>query len=173
MANEVEKWKPVIGYEENYLVSSNGRIMNAKTGKIKVCPLSNNGYKRVELWKGDFGRKYLVHKLVAQAFIPNYDNKPCINHKDHNRANNSVENLEWVTNSENQLHRYAGGRCESKGGENTRISVKCVENGKIFYSISEAEREVERADRKSIKLVLEGKRKTSGGYHWEVAEDGE
>lgn len=166
MDNEV--WKPIDGYGGKYLVSNLGRVMNHKRKTIKTANKTWNEYYRVELWSNNRGKKHLVHRLVASAFIPNPYQKLEVNHKDHNRLNNSVSNLEWATNSENQKHRYEAGRCKSHGGDNTRISVRCVETGEVFYSMKEAEKRVPKADRKSIKLILDGKRQTSGGFHWEA-----
>ena len=64
---------------------------------------------RVELWENGKGKKYLLHRLLAQAFIPNPEGKPCVNHKDGNKHNNALRNLEWVTRSENQRHAYETG----------------------------------------------------------------
>ena len=84
-------------YEDGTVVNRLGRIVKQQN--------SNSGYLRVELG----GKKYLVHRLVAQAFIENHDNKPHVNHIDGNKKNNSAENLEWTTQSENQKHAYKMG----------------------------------------------------------------
>ncbi len=95
----LEIWKDVEGYEGKYQVSTWGRVRGRK-GILKPY-LNYNGYEKVELWNGDIGRKFRVHRLVAMAFIPNPNELPQVNHKDGNRTNNSVTNLEWVTNAEN------------------------------------------------------------------------
>ena len=68
--------------------------------------VSNAGYIRVELWRNGRGRKFSLHRLLAQAFVENLENKPQINHIDGNKLNNSIKNLEWCTQSENQKHAY-------------------------------------------------------------------
>jgi len=87
--------------EDGVVTSRFGRVIKPQTGK--------NGYIRVELWENGNGRKHLVHRLLAEAFIPNPDGKPQVNHIDGNKANNALSNLEWVTQSENQKHAYRVG----------------------------------------------------------------
>lgn len=103
MNNEVV-WKPIPGYEQLYEVSNTGFVRNVHTGLIKSNEIDKNGYVRIQLCKDKVHRKFFVHRLVATCFIENPQNKPQVNHKDMNRSNNNVDNLEWVTNSENQKH---------------------------------------------------------------------
>jgi hypothetical protein len=114
----MEIWKDVKGYENIYKVSNQGRIKSIERyikhsdGRkpqyhkelIRKPQLSNKGYLNIRLSKENKLKSYLVHKLVAEAFIPNTDNKQQVNHKDGNKENNNDWNLEWVTNSENQIH---------------------------------------------------------------------
>src|SRR5690606_38396846 len=103
-----EEWSPVVGYEGFYEVSTTGRVRNSSTGKIKAKTLLR-GYEKVCLWKQGTVNSPLVHRLVAKAFIPNPNNKPQVNHKDGNKQNNCVSNLEWVTAKENIGHAYTSG----------------------------------------------------------------
>ena len=92
----------------NYYVTEDGHIWSGWRNQYVSEILMENGYYRVVLSKHNKSHNFLVHRLVAQAFIPNPDNKPCVNHKDLNRENNSVENLEWVTYKENNNYADHG-----------------------------------------------------------------
>lgn len=105
-----EIWKPVIGYEGNYEISNLGRLKNIYKCKKILKTYNSSGYKRVKLFKNKIGTHILVHRLVAQAFIPNPENKPQVNHIDSNRSNNNVINLEWCTQRENYVHCIKMGR---------------------------------------------------------------
>ena len=105
-----EEWRPVEGFE-GYEVSNRGRLRLIKNIKSWV---GSEGYAEVELWnandrhrRGDHGTRKKLHVLIAKAFIPNPDNLPQVNHKDRNRANPDVDNLEWVTAKGNSEHSWA------------------------------------------------------------------
>lgn len=88
-----------------YTVREDGEV-RSRFGRIIKPQASSAGYLRVELFTAGSGRKHLVHRLVAKAFVANPDGKPHVNHVDGNKANNNAVNLEWVTQSENQIHAY-------------------------------------------------------------------
>lgn len=94
-------WK-IIPFEENYEVSQSGEVRNATTKHIKSLRISESGYYRVTLYPS--GKTYSVHKLVISTWTKNPDNLPIINHKDGNKLNNNVSNLEWCTHSYNYRH---------------------------------------------------------------------
>lgn len=103
-----EIWKQVENFE-NYEISTHGRIRkNYKNGKVKYLKpmVTHKGYLVVELWKKGKRKRVKVHRLVAKAFIENPNNLPQINHKDMNKKNNNVENLEWITNRDNCIHYH-------------------------------------------------------------------
>ena len=114
-----EIWKPVIGYEGFYEVSSHGRVRSlpkalirsngspfAKKGRLLPGTITETGYIAVALRKQSKQKVHYVHRLVCQAFLPNPTGKPQVNHVDGVRWNNFRENLEWATNGENALHSY-------------------------------------------------------------------
>ena len=98
----MEIWVEIFGFE-GYQVSSWGRIRNAD-GQILKPYRSEKGYLKIELRKNGKGYKKRIHRLVASAFIENPQNLPQVNHKDGNKENNSVTNLEWVTDEQNKEH---------------------------------------------------------------------
>ena len=92
-------WKQI--KNENYSINEEGKIRNDKTNKILKPRLNKkNGYYYVDLWKNNKGKKYTIHRLLAEAFISNPESKPTIDHKDGNRQNNNLNNLRWATYSE-------------------------------------------------------------------------
>ena len=100
----MEEWKDVVGYEGLYEVSNLGRIRNKKRNTM-VTLLDNNGYHRVELWKNNKRRRYMLHRVVAQTWIPNDDEtKTQVNHINEIKTDNRVENLEWCTVSYNNKY---------------------------------------------------------------------
>jgi hypothetical protein len=114
-----EIWKDVLGYENYYLVSNLGNVKSLdnikkgknnckylKKGRILIKNNNRQNYKYVVLCKNGIKKYKLIHRLVLTAFIENKDNKPFVNHIDSNPENNKLENLEWCTASENQLHSH-------------------------------------------------------------------
>lgn len=95
------EWKLIAGFGGTYSVSNYGEVRNNKTGKLMKPRKNETGYLRINLTKNGKPKCMRVHRLVAQAFIPNPENKLQVNHIDFNRENNCVSNLEWVTNQEN------------------------------------------------------------------------
>lgn len=101
----VEEWR-TIGVAKCYAVSNLGRVKSLWREKVLAAHPTYRGYVHVKLGRGPH---YLVHRLVAQAFVPNPDGKPQVNHIDGNPLNNRATNLEWATQSENQLHAVRTG----------------------------------------------------------------
>ena len=106
--------KPIKGYENLYSVDEQGNVYSLVTTNSRrkgiLKPHPKNGYLAVNLHKDGKVKHYYIHRLVAEAFIPNPQNKPNVNHRDCDTKNNSVENLEWCTQSENILHCVRCGR---------------------------------------------------------------
>jgi len=105
----MEIWKDVVGYEDIYQISNIGNLRNKKRNKLKKLTTSDYGYMRSSLWRNQKRFNCSVHRLVAEAFIPNPDNKPQVNHINGIKDDNRVENLEWCTQSENGLHAHRTG----------------------------------------------------------------
>lgn len=96
-----EIWKDAKGYEEYYEISNLGKVRNKINKNIKKQTNNGRGYMSVNLWHNNKGNTKYVHRLVAESFIKNADNKPEVHHKDSDRSNNCVDNLAWVTSKEN------------------------------------------------------------------------
>lgn len=134
-----EIWKSIEGYEGMYEVSSIGKIKGIprkfRTNTKILKPLINikNKYTYVQLSTGGKIKAVRVHRIVAMAFIPNTDNKPYVNHKDGNKSNNCLDNLEWVTESENTQHALDNDLIAK--GEKSYLSKISLETAKyIKYS---------------------------------------
>lgn len=175
-----EVWRYIVGYENIYMISnlgnvkSVGRIVkrgtNFKPVNERYLKLGNNkGYMTVALSKEGKVRYFQVHRLVAQAFIPNPDNLPCVNHKDENKSNNCVDNLEWCTKSYN--NSYNGARV--KAAISKRKPVLQFElDGTFIREWSHAREAAETLslDKRSIYDCCKGHRKTFGGFIWKRKE---
>lgn len=116
-----EKWQPVVGARSRYEVSTLGRVHDKSRDVISTGTFdTSKGYMMIGINMDDGTRRNKgVHVLVAEAFIPNLNNKPMVNHKDTNKTNNRVGNLEWMTNAENMQHAFDNGLCE-----NTRAAAR-------------------------------------------------
>lgn len=133
MINNVEEWRDVVGYEGLYKISSKGRVKSYqgrhKKPKILKTSTTTTGYKKVELTKNKRRKSLKVHRLVAEAFLPNEENKPFVNHIDSNPLNNDVMNLEWCTQKENMVHSAIYGNHKSFAWENKDRVVSEYEAG--------------------------------------------
>ena len=165
---KVIEYKLIEGFED-YMVSSDGKVWSLKKGKKKeLKPKTDScGYLQVCLCSNGRQVQKLVHRLVAEAFIPNPDNLPQVNHKDEDKLNNSVENLEWCTAEYNSNF---GTRNERMATALTNykafsVPVVCLETGVVYPSTQEASRQTG-IDDSSISKCLNGRYKTAGGYHW-------
>jgi hypothetical protein len=106
---EEEIWKPIKGYEEYYEISNKGRVRNIKTGQFKKASVGKVGYPVVDICKNGKRKHKYLHRLLAEHFIPNSENKPQVNHIDGNKTNYQLNNLEWVTSKENIQHAFKTG----------------------------------------------------------------
>lgn len=181
-----EIWKDIEGYEGLYRVSNFGNVMslnyrNTKTHKNLTPKINNDGYLWVELRKNTIPKPYLIHRLVAMAFITNPNNYPLINHKDENKSNNNVLNLEWCTHSYNVLYsikkrtRSAYGvrraREDGKPYKYKGMVIQKTLSGEFLKKYSNS-LEVARTNNYNQWAITEccrGNRKTAYGYRWEFA----
>lgn len=129
-----EIWKDIPGYEGYYQVSNRGRVRNSKSGRIKRPGIQGTGYYQTMLSMQAVRTHPLVHRLVAETFIPNPENKPQINHKNGDKTDNRVENLEWCTMSENLYHRH---RVLGQPGGRSK-AVVCLTTGESYPSAKAA-----------------------------------
>lgn len=171
----IEQWKQVIGYEGKYEVSNLGNVRNSRLLLMKPI-ITKQGYVRIG-FRNPEKKMFNVHRLVGFAFILNPENKPFINHIDGNKLNNNVLNLEWVTQSENELHAHRLGLkpkpeyWKNKFGVNHGSSIKVsqytMDNVFIakFDSISDAANTLN-INGGCIGQVCIGKYKSAGGYIW-------
>ena len=164
-----EVWKDIKGFEGKYQISNLGRVKslqrNGRPERILRLNLIK-GYAYTTLSNGSRGKKKLkVHRLVAEAFIPNPHNKPEVNHIDGNKRNCKVENLEWVTHQENCKHAYETGLRT----DNVYVNQIDVNTGEViatFKSMKEASK-ITGVNYDSIAHCSRGDYKTGGGYKWE------
>jgi hypothetical protein len=105
----MEVWKDIPGYDGMYQVSTNGTIYSTRYKRYRKLMKDRYGYSVVGLNKNGSQHFFLVHRLVAESFLPNPEKKPEVNHIDGNKQNNQIENLEWATRDENMEHAYAVG----------------------------------------------------------------
>lgn len=153
----MEQWKRIVmdGVEYDYEVSTNSDVRNVKTGRIMTQFKKAHGYVFVALWRNGKQKHFSVHQLVATMFIPNPHGYTEVDHIDMDKSNNCVENLRWVSRKENMSYLTK--------------RVLCVETGRIYDSVLQAS--VETGIHKTgIANCCRGKRKTTGGFHWEYVD---
>lgn len=169
----MEMWKIIDGYNGKYLISNNGQVKNARSGRILKQEVNHCGYARAHLCNFADRRMRFVHRLVAEAFIPNPENKTQVNHIDGNKLNNNVENLEWSTPLENVKHSWENGLrdgnirwYESKKRKVIATSIDGTDI-KRFKSISEAKKYFKT---NHVSDVLNGHREQTKGYRFAFDE---
>lgn len=163
----LEEWKKI---EEatNYEISNLGKVKNSITGQILKGRLCKNGYLQVSIKiieDNKFHNRY-IHRLVAQYWLENPENKREVNHKDGNKQNNIFNNLEWVTPSENQKHRHSIGITKTSNRRIAKIDPITKEIIKEYNSIVEATKAENIKGKNSIAAVLCGINHTLYGYSW-------
>ena len=155
----------------NYEVSDQGEVRNKTTKQVLKPYVMPNGYCQVSIkFDGDTKfKKVYVHRLVAEEFLDNSENKREVNHKNGNKEDNGVNNLEWVTSSENQKHRHTIGITKTS---NRRVGM-FTKDGELvqeFDSIVQAFKTLGKPSRVNIDNAIQGKQKTAYGYIWKYLD---
>ena len=170
-----EVWKDIKGYEGLYQISNQGRVKSVKKDLVMTPCVRQHGYLGIQL-HGRGGhptrnmRTFSIHRLVAEAFIPNPENKSEVNHINEDKTDNRVENLEWMTHKENSSHATRGeriGRANKNGKQSSAVEQLDL-NGQFiasYPSIHEAMRQTG-THIGGVWAVCEGKCHTSNGYKW-------
>lgn len=179
----MEIWKIIENYPD-YMVSNMGRVKSCKNGIENILKprIHSNGYLRVNLSMNNKSKDFYIHRLVCSAFIPNTDNKPCIDHINTNRTDNRVENLKWVTRSENmnnpltlikcsECRKGEKGAMYGKIGKDNPSSIPIIQfsiDGEFIKKWDSAANVQRELGINNISNVCKGNRryKTAGGYIW-------
>lgn len=183
-----EEWRDIAGFEGKYAVSNMGRVKSLD----RQLPHKTHGTWHIReriLKQGNTGRKYRgqsylsvmfhvgsgkmechrVHRLVAEAFIPNPEGKEQVNHIDGDKTNNRVDNLEWCTAQENINHAWNHGLYENVGKQNARPVIN-IDTGEVFQSVSEAEHIYNIAN-SAIQHCASLKTETAAGHRWQYLDE--
>ena len=174
-------WK-IIPVDNNYEASNDGQIREVKTSKKISQWLDKDGYLIATL----SGKLYRVHRLIALTFISNPNNLPVVNHKNFDKSDNHVANLEWVTYSENSKHSFTGkhrdktliewaNKVQHIGAEASKTKVAQYDLKDNLLNVFNSQREASEKTgtcRSSITRCVTGHRKTAGGYKWKYYLEG-
>lgn len=170
MTNE-EIWCPIKGYEGLYEVSNQGRVKSVGYGKERIMKpgRNNRGYLQFCLYKNGEQKMYLVHRLVAQAFIPNHRNLPEVNHKDEDKTNNSVSNIEWC---DRKYNLNFGTRAQRQSEKCSKPVLQYTKSGEFigeWKSTIDVQRNLN-YNQSNISKCCTGKCKSAYGYIWKFKD---
>lgn len=158
--------KDIKNYEGLYAITENGEVWSYRANRFLKQKTKNSGYKEISLCKEGKNRSFLIHRLVAEAYVPNPDNLPQVSHLDESKDNNNYKNLAWVsakTNCNMPLHKQR--KSKSQMNNATSRKVICVETNIVYLSLSEAGRQVG-CTPQNIRIACLDQSKTACGYHW-------
>lgn len=168
---KVEEWESIHDFGFRYEVSNTGKVRNVVTKRILKQTPDRKGYKTVTLYRGGYGFQKRVNILVAEAFLggpyPGLD----VHHKDNDKTNNNVDNLEWCTRRENVLHAIEDGVMKPYELGSKPIRVRCIENGEIYKSLNQCSKALG-ISQPMLSQYLKGELKTCNGYTFEKVEEG-
>jgi hypothetical protein len=161
MKHKPEKWNTVLDYGALYFISDRGNVYSARTNRNMRLGLNKDGYLKVDLYKNKVRQTFLVHRLVAMAFLERQEGCDCVNHKDSNRQNNCVQNLEWTTVEQNLIMRCGYNTTEVNivDADSCKIVAMCrnVTEAAYFAHVSPT----------TIRNIL-GTAKSVHGYRFEI-----
>ena len=168
-----EIWKDIAGYEGLYQISNIGMIKSLCNGKERILKAGNNGLGYMFVYLCNDGKKkmYYIHRLLAEAFIPNPDNLPTVDHIDRNRTNNTVENLRWATQKE-QIANSNRTNQKIAVAKSNSIPVSQYTKSGVFVATYTSGLEAERQTgicNQNISHCLKGRYKSAGNYIWKYA----
>lgn len=165
----VYKTAPIKDYP-NYLITENGKVYSNNYGRITRLRthINRGGYERIGLCRDGKTKMFLIHDLVAKAFLPNPNNKPFINHKDENKLNNNVNNLEWCNSKENNSY---GTRLARIAESNKKRVIQLDKDGNVLKEWDSQTDAGRSLGLKNINACLKGRRKLCGGFMWRYAND--
>lgn len=166
-ANEV--WKE---FYPGYLISKYGVVWSNRSNQVRKTSIDKYGYEYVTI--SDNGtKKFMIHRLVAEYFIPKVEGKNCVNHIDGNKLNNSLENLEWCTVKENNIHAYKVLGKQANGGVKPTkvISIDLKTNEVKEYNSQREASRITGVDQSRIYLCCNNKAKTAGGFVWKYKKE--
>lgn len=182
----IEEWKDIEGYEGLYEISNLGRVRSLDRivvysngrkyfykGEILKLKVDKYGYNIISFCKNGKHKTYTIHRLVASAFIPNTENKSCIDHINTIKTDNRVENLRWVTNKENMNNPLTLNKYFGKSNHNSRSVFQFNKNMELIKkwdTIKDASKNLN-INQSCISMCCSGKRNKSGGYKWGYVED--
>lgn len=158
----LEFWKDIEGYEGLYQVSNVGQVKSLKRNKILKSGKTKKGYLQISLYKDGKRKLFLIHRLVAAAFLPNEEELPQVDHVNGNKTDNRASNLQWISHVENLRKKEIGIAIPRR--------VQCIETGEIFESVAAAARAMNRTF-DAMNKHLKGVHKTCAGKHFEYYDE--